>query len=141
MNQTILIGRITKDLELKATPSGKFVCEFSLAVNRIGSEETDFITVVVWEKQAENLAKYQGKGSQIAVSGSIRVDTYEVEGQRRYKTYVLANNIEYLGTKSSETVNKEEPTEAQILNSVVNNEDPYVSFGQQIQIDESDLPF
>lgn len=141
MNQTILIGRITKDLEVKYRSNDKAVCEFSIAVNRIGSEQADFINCAVWGKQAENLAKYQGKGSLIAVSGQLRVDTYEVEGQRRYKTYVLANNIEYLSSKSSEEVNKGEPTDAQILNSVVNDEESYVTFGEQLQIDESDLPF
>jgi single-strand DNA-binding protein len=131
MNQANLVGRITKDLELRTTKSEKNVCEFTLAVNRVGNENTDFITCVVWDKQAENLCKYQGKGSQIAVSGSIKVDTYEVEGQKRYKTYVLANYIEYLSTKSSEEVSKEE----NFSDFDLSKEDV-----EQI-IDDSDLPF
>ena len=141
MNSVLLIGRITKELEIKNIGDDKKVCEFSLAVNRMGSEQADFINCAIWGKQAENLVKYQGKGSLIAVSGTLRVDTYEVEGQRRYKTYVLANNIEYLSSKSSEEANKEEPTEAQILNSVVNDEDPYATFGKQVEISDEDLPF
>ena len=87
MNQINLVGRITRDLELRTTANQKSVCEFTIAVNRVGNEAADFITCVVWEKQAENLVKYQGKGSLIAVSGSLRVDKYKTEqGENRYKT-------------------------------------------------------
>ena len=94
----MLIGRITKDLELRHTPNDKAVCDFTLAVNR-DKENADFINCVVWNNQAENLCKYQGKGSLIAVFGELRVDTYEVEGNKKYKTYVYVNNIEFLGKK------------------------------------------
>lgn len=111
MNQINLIGRITRDLELRTTTSGKAVCEFDLAVNRIGQDATDFINCTVWGNQAENLCKYQGKGSLIAVTGSLRIDKYQnQEGENRYKTYVLANNIEYLSSKSSEEASKPETT-------------------------------
>ena len=95
MNKVILIGRITKDLEIRYTSNEKAVCEFSLAINR-DKENTDFINCVVWNKPAENLVKYQGKGSLISVIGELRTDTYEKDGEKRYKTYVLVNNIEYL---------------------------------------------
>ena len=95
MNKVLLIGRITKDLELRHTPNDKAVCDFTLAVNR-DKDNADFINCVVWNNQAENLCKYQGKGSLIAVFGELRVDTYEVEGNKRYKTYILVNNLEYL---------------------------------------------
>lgn len=94
----MLIGRITKDLELRHTSNDKAVCDFTLAVNR-DKDNADFINCVVWNNQAENLCKYQGKGSLIAVFGELRVDTYEVEGNKRYKTYVYVNNIEFLGKK------------------------------------------
>lgn len=94
----MLIGRITKDLELRHTSNDKVVCDFTLAVNR-DKDNADFINCVVWNNQAENLCKYQGKGSLIAVFGELRVDTYEVEGNKRYKTYVYVNNIEFLGKK------------------------------------------
>lgn len=101
MNNASIVGRITKDLELRTTGSGKNVCEFTLAVNRVG-EGTDFINCRVWDKQAENLCKYQTKGNLLAVSGSIRVDSYKTEqGESRTRTYVLANNLTYLSTKSS----------------------------------------
>ncbi len=133
MNTISLTGRITKDLELKCTPSGKYVCEFNLAVNRIGSETTDFITCQVWGTQAENLAKYQSKGSLIGIIGSIRVDTYEVEGQKRYKTYVLANNVEYLGTK------KETTQEVKPSDFATEEKDPFETFGEQVSIDDNFL--
>lgn len=108
MNNINLIGRLTKQPELRTTESQKNVCDFTIAVNRIGTDKADFINCVVWNAQAENLCKYQTKGSLIGVNGALRIDTYEVEGQNRYKTYVLANNIEYLSSKSSEEVNNDE---------------------------------
>ena len=134
MNSVLLIGRITKDLELRTTKNNKEVCEFSLAVNRFG-EGTDFITCLVYGTQAANLCKYQGKGSQIAVSGSLRVDSWDDEkGQRKYKTYVLVNNIEYLGTKKDEN--------AQNNQNVEQEYNPYQDMGQQVNEDDGlDLPF
>ena len=106
MNKVLLIGRITKDLELRHTSNDKAVCDFTLAVNR-DKENADFINCVVWNSQAENLCKYQGKGSLIAVFGELRVDTYEVEGNKRYKTYVYVNNIEFLSKKEETMPTKE----------------------------------
>lgn len=115
MNRIELVGRITKDLDLRCTQSGKQVVDFTLAVNRPlakeGQQSADFINVVSWDKQAENLAKYQGKGSLIAVSGTLRVEQYQNEkGENRYRTYVLAQEIEYLVKKeeSKQTNNQEE---------------------------------
>lgn len=101
MNKVFLIGRITKDLELRTTSTDKSVCEFNLAVNR-NADNTDFITIQCWNKLAENLVKYQSKENLISVDGSLRVNTYEKEdGTKGYKTYVLANNIEYLSPAKS----------------------------------------
>ena len=130
MNNVVLTGRITKDLDLKYI-NDKAVCNFDIAVNRIGQEQADFISIAVWGKQAENLVNYQSKGSLIAVAGSIRVDKYQTEnGENRYKTYVLATSIEYLSTKASEEVSK--PTVKEI--------DPF-KFETTIAIDDNDLPF
>lgn len=135
MNQINLIGRLTKDPELRQTQNNKIVCEFDIAVNRIGQEQTDFITCVVWEKQAENLVKYQSKGSLIAVNGALRVDKYQnQEGQNRYKTYVLATNIEYLENK------KEAPKVSEEVQAKA--EDLFGKDGlKNTPIDDSDLPF
>ncbi len=132
MNTISLVGRITKDLELRYTQSNKPVCEFNLAVNRIGQEQTDFITCQVWNGQAENLSKYQGKGSLIGVLGSLRVDQFQdKDGNNRYKTYVLANNIEYLGTKKE--------TQEQPVEQPTKEEDPFSVFGNSVEIDNNFL--
>lgn len=128
MNKVVLIGRITKDLELRKTKSDKSVCEFTLATNRVGSEDADFVSCMVWNQQAENLCKFQGKGSLIAVFGELRTDSYEVEGQKRYKTYVLVNTIEFLSkkTESNQDIDKiSSKTEVQ----------------QTIEYSDSDLPW
>ena len=141
MNNIVLTGRITKDLELRYTESQKAVCTFTLAVNRIGQEQTDFINIAVWGQQAENLHKYQGKGSLIAVSGSLRVENYEVDGQKRNKTFVLANNIEYLSTKSSETVNNQDNGRLPNVDEIEKS-DPFAGVNvKNMPIDDSDLPF
>lgn len=132
MNKVILTGRLTKTPELKYTESNKAVCEFSIATNRIGQEQTDFINCVVWEKQAENLKKYQSKGSLIAVLGSMRVEKYQdKEGNNKYKIYVLAENIEYLEPK------KEQPKEE----SNKLNDDVFADFGSSIEITDEDIAF
>jgi single-strand DNA-binding protein len=142
MNNVTIIGRITKDLELRTTNNEKSVCEFTLAVNRKGSEGTDFITCVVWNKPAENLVKYQGKGSLIAVSGSLRVEKYQdKEDKTRYRTYVLVNSIEYLNTNKQDATPVQETKvqeQQRILNEVV---DPFEEYANEVQLDESDLPF
>lgn len=135
MNNVVLIGRITKDLDLKYTANDKAVCNFDIAVNRIGTDATDFISVAVWGKQAENLVNYQSKGSLIAVEGSIRVDKYQNEnGENRYKFFILANSIEYLSTRTSEEVSKEEKK------VTVKEINPF-NFETTIAIDDNDLPF
>ena len=143
MNKVILTGRLTRDVELRATPQGNFVCEFTLATNRPvvrdGERVADFVTCIVWNKQAENLAKYQNKGNLIAVEGNIRTNSYkDKNGNTRYKTYVLVNTIEYLGAKKQENSSNENTNGNNASNEESN---PYAEFGQQIAIDESDLPF
>lgn len=135
MNQVNLVGRITKDLEVRYTESKKAVCNFAIAVNRNytgenGEREADFVSIQVWGKRAENLGKYQGKGSLVGINGELRVDQWEEEGQRKYKTYVLASEIEYLSSKTSE---ESEPEK---------EDDPFAKVNvKNIEIDDDDLPF
>jgi single-strand DNA-binding protein len=141
MNKVMLVGRICNDLELRYTNNDKAVVEFSLATNRPvmrdGERVTDFITCVVFGGQAENLTKYQGKGSMIGVEGSYRVDTYQdKDGNNRYKHYVLASSVEFLGSKKTTDTPDETPVE-----EVKEESNPYEEFGQQIQITDADLPF
>ena len=125
MNRVNLIGRITKNLELRHTKTGKVVCEFTIATNRVNGKEADFITCQVWDKQAQNLVEYQGKGSLIGVSGEIRTETYEISGKKHYKTYVIVNQVEYLSPVEKV---QEKPTEAP--------KNPFEEFGQQFELGE-----
>ena len=107
LNRVILIGRLTKDPELRYTQNGTAVASFTLAVNRTrtnqqGEREADFIPVVVWQKQAENCANFIGKGSLVAVEGRLQIRTYDdKEGQRRWVTEVVAENVRFLDKRDS----------------------------------------
>ena len=146
MNKVILTGRLTRDVELRATQQGNFVCEFTLATNRPvvrdGERVADFVTCIVWNKQAENLAKYQSKGNLIAVEGNIRTDSYkDKDGNTRYKTYVLVNTIEYLEAKKPENASNENTSDNNASNEESN---PYADFynEHQEELDLTDeLPF
>ena len=103
MNKAILIGRLTRDPELIKTNTDLSVCKFTLAINRNfkdkdGNEQTDFIPIVVWRNQAENCAKYLKKGSQCAVTGTIQTRSYDKDGEKRYVTEIVADNVEFLST-------------------------------------------
>lgn len=124
MNSIILIGRLTKDPDLRYTPNGKAVCSFTLAVDRPYSgdkKEADFINIIVWNKVGENCAQYLSKGRKVAVQGRLQIRSYEDDnGKKKYITEVVANSVEFL-----EFGNKQQ------------NED----FGIDVDFDESDVPF
>ena len=135
MQRYIATGNLTKDLELRYTKDNKPVIETVLAVRRGYTDETDFITIQVWNKQAENLAKYCGKGSRILVEGEIRVTSYKnKEDKTIYKTYVMVNNVEYLESKpkQKEEVKKEEKVETS---------NPYQDFANEFDTANLELPF
>ena len=123
MNKVILIGRLTKEPELRKTPTDVSVCQFTLAVNRPyqgqnGEREADFISCVAWRTQAENLCKYIKKGGQIAVEGNIQTRSYnDKNGEKRYVTEVVCDAITFLEAKkdNSNYTNKQDdpfnPTE------------------------------
>ncbi len=106
MNKAILVGRLTKDPELKTTGSGVSVCSFTLAINRRfknseGNYDADFINCVAWRQQAEFISKYFSKGRMVGVCGSIQTRNYEREdGQRVYITEVVAEEISFVDSKS-----------------------------------------
>lgn len=136
MNKVILIGRLTKNPELRFTSSNIAVTTFSLAVDRIGSEETDFIDIVVWRKQAENCNKYLEKGSKVAVEGSIQKRSYENKnGEKRYLTEVVAENVQFLDTK-----NKVQQETNEYKDSSVKTETNALE-SLDVKIEPSDLPF
>lgn len=102
MNKVILIGNTTKDVELNTTNSGKNYARFTLAVKRIGSEETDFINILVWNKLAENCHKFLKKGSKCAVIGKIQINSYEAnDGTKKYTIDIVADEVEFLSAKQS----------------------------------------
>jgi len=138
MNKVILIGRLTRDPELKTTTSGVSVTTFSIAVERnyvneeTGQRDADFINCLSWRKQAENIARYCSKGSQIALEGRIQVRSYDDrDGNRRFVTEVVADNVTFLSTKK-----KEEEVEEQQEESNVD-----FNFEDEIELTEDDLPF
>jgi len=105
LNRIVLIGRLTKDPELRFTPNGHAVCSFTLAVDRPyvgqdGNRETDFINIVVWNKAGENCAQYLAKGKMAAVDGRLQIRSYEDKNrQKRYVTEVIADNVRFLSPK------------------------------------------
>lgn len=101
INRVILVGRLTKDPDLRYTPNGKAVCSFTLACNRpFGDNEADFINCNIWGKPAENLANYIKKGGQIGIEGRIQTRNYEnSEGNRVYVTEVVADRVQFLEGK------------------------------------------
>lgn len=106
MNKAILVGRLTKDPELKTTGSGVSVCSFTLAINRRfknaeGGYDADFINCVAWRQQAEFISKYFSKGRMVGISGSIQTRSYDREdGQRVYITEVVADEVSFVDSKS-----------------------------------------
>ena len=161
MNKVILIGRLTRDPELRYTSSNIPVATFSLAVdrpfnNQSGEREADFINIVVWRKQAENCKNYINQGSQVAVEGRIQTRNYEDQnGQKRYVTEVVADNVQFLDTKASREqrmnnnsnvnpYNLGEQTDTSVNTNTQTNdipEDPFKDFGEEIKIEDNDLPF
>lgn len=102
MNKAILLGRLTKDVELKQTPNGVSVVNFTIAVNRRFDKETaDFINCVAWRNTAEFIAKYFSKGSSIAIVGSLQTGSYEKDGQKFYTTDVNVDEAYFAGSKAS----------------------------------------
>ncbi len=129
LNRVILIGRLTKDPELRYTPNGTAVATFTLAVNRNranqeGEREADFIPIVVWQKQAENCANFISKGSLVAVDGRLQVRTYDgKDGQRRWITEVVAENVRFLDRRDSA------------------GSQGISSFGSEVEFTDDDIPF
>ncbi|MBP1907803.1 single-strand DNA-binding protein [Paenibacillus turicensis] len=138
LNSVILIGRLTKDPELRYTPSGVAVTQFTIAVDRpVGKDkekEADFIPVVTWRQLAETCANYLRKGRLTAVEGRIQVRNYEnSEGKRVYVTEVIASNVRFLES-SKDNNNKQSSQDSQY-------NDPFQDDGMPIDIDDDSLPF
>ena len=156
MNKVILIGRLTKDPEMRTTTSGINSTTFTLAVsrnytNQSGEKDADFINCVAWRKQAENINKFCKKGSQVAVDGRIQTRSYDAQdGSKRYVTEVVADNVTFLGSKNSNGGKDFNDDNASVnTNSSIETtdltDDPYKDFGEEVDnfvaLSEEDLPF
>ena len=133
LNRVILIGRLTRDPELKYIPSGTPVASFTLAVdrpftNKEGERETDFVPVVVWRKLAETCANYLGKGRLVAVDGRLQVRSYEQDGQRRYVTEVVADDVRFLDRRGESPSQRVENSGFEQYGTDVSFEDDDISF-------------
>lgn len=132
LNRVVLVGRITRDPELRYTQSNIPVVSFTLAVNRpytdtlTGERQADFIQCVVWRKQAENLARFISKGALLGVDGRIQTRTYESDQGTRYITEVVCDSVQFLETKSEDAGS--------------NQEDDFFEATSKLSV-EDDLPF
>ena len=149
INRVILVGRITKDPEVKTTQSSIPVVTFTLAVNRqysdtTGEKQADFIQCVVWRKQAENMAKYVHKGDLIGVDGRIQTRQYEGDSGMKYVTEVVADSIQFLETKGEQPnypTSDEEIDETFKHGSPVNKPVKKENITSTVANVEEDLPF
>lgn len=150
INRVVLVGRLTKDPEFRATQSGVDVANFNLAVNRNftnaqGEREADFINVVVFRKQAENVNNYLSKGSLAGVDGRIQSRSYENnEGKRIFVTEVVADSVQFLEPKGNNNQNvsqgQQTGTKKQQTGNV-SNDNPFANANGPIDIGDDDLPF
>ncbi|GAB2022841.1 single-stranded DNA-binding protein [Pseudolactococcus yaeyamensis] len=152
INNVVLIGRLTKDAELRYTPANQAVATFTLAVNRTfknanGEREADFINVVVWRKTAENIANWAKKGALIGITGRLQSRNYEnQQGQRVYVTEVVADSFQMLESRSRRDDNHSgttQNTQAQAQTAAPDfgpDSDPF-SGGTPMNLNDEDLPF
>ncbi len=152
MNRVSLVGRLTSKPELKYTGSNLPFARFSVAVNRAytnqeGKREADFINIVVWRKQAENVCNFLDKGSLVSIDGRIQTGSYDdKDGNKRYTTEVVADAIQFLESKAQSqnrgaTSFKETITPYDYQENAMNvdNKDPFADFGDSVSIDDNFL--
>ena len=150
MNRVMLIGRLTTKPELRYTGSNVPYSRFSIAVNRTfsnnqGQRETDFINIVVWRKQAENVCNFLDKGSLVAVEGRLQTGNYDdKDGNKRYTMDVVGDNVQFLESKgqsqsrsNSSSSYDYEPEPSYPTMDVEN--DPFADFGDSVSIDDNFL--
>ncbi len=146
MNNVSIIGRITKDIELRATTNGLPAVSMFVAINngkdKDGNERpADFPKIYVYDKQAENVNEYCHKGSLVGITGRIKTRTWDKEdGTKGYETYILASRVQFLDTKASEGAGIPEPDYVPAKEEKEEN-DPFADFGESVEISDDDLPF
>lgn len=141
INRVVLVGRLTRDPELRSTQSGISVARFTLACDRPftgqdGKREADFIDCVVWRKQADNVAKYLSKGKLAGVEGRLQISSYkDKEHQTRYRAEIVADSVRFLESKGSGG-----STSSYDQSAPPAHHDPFSS-GGNMNLDDDDLPF
>ncbi len=148
LNRVILLGRLTKDPEMRYTTNGMAVTTFTLAVdrrmtNQQGNRETDFLPIVVWSKLAELCAEYLKKGQQAAVEGRIQVRNYEnKEGRRVYVTEIVAENVQFLSGGQGQGGNSGKGNDNSFGGRPTGDgHNPFANDQKPIDISDDDLPF
>lgn len=152
INRVVLVGRLTRDPELRKTQNGTSVCSFTMAVNRRmqtqGQPDADFIGCVAWNKLADLMTQYLHKGSLIGLEGRIQTRNYDnQQGQRVYVTEVVADNIQFLEPKNAQSSGYSQPVEAQSFAQntysapVQNTFDSTFDANDTLDIASDDLPF
>lgn len=148
MNNVSVIGRLTADIELRATASGMSAVSMFIAINNGKDQDgndrpADFPKVYIYDKQAENVSKYCHKGSLVGITGRIKTRTWDKDdGAKGYETYILASRVQFLDSKPSEGAGIPEPDYTPAPEETKQEEnDPFKDFGDQVTIDDNDLPF
>ena len=154
MNRVCLVGRLTAKPELRYTGSNTAYTRFTVAVDRTfsnanGERETDFIGIVAWRRQAENICKYLDKGSQVSIDGRIQTGSFtDKDGNRRYTTDVVGDNVQFLSSRNTSSPTPydyqdapapEEPPITVQNTSVDVSSDPFSDFGDNVTIDDNFL--
>ncbi|GAA5416217.1 single-stranded DNA-binding protein A [Paraliobacillus ryukyuensis] len=140
MNRVVLVGRLTKDPNLRYTPNGIAVANFTIAVNRPfssqqGNHEADFVNCVIWRRPAENLANFMNKGNLIGVDGRIQTRNFEgQDGKMVFVTEVLAGSVQFLESKNKISSSNQDDKKT-------GDNNPLVEQGEPIDISDDDLPF
>ncbi len=146
INRVVLVGRLTRDPELRFTQSGIAVARFTLACDRPftgqdGKREADFIDCTVWRKQAENVGKYLKKGSLAGVEGRLQISSYDdKDGQKRYRAEVVADSVRFLESKKDNTSAPQTSAPNQGAPAGF-GADPFAGGGNSIDLSDDDLPF
>ncbi len=151
INRVVMVGRMTRDPELRRTQNGSAVTSFTLAINRPqrneGEQQADYISCVVWNKVAENVDKYCSKGSLVGVEGRLRSRSYDnAQGQRVYVTEVVCDSVQFLETKSKDKYDEQQyhsqaynPNQYQQPQN--QQQDSFMNENQSFNIMEDDIQF
>ncbi len=140
INHVVLVGRLTRDAQLKFTNSGLAICTFAIAVNRMvkqgdkWTDEAHFFDITLFGKLGEALSQYLLKGQQVAVEAELRQDRWEQDGQKRSKVVIIANALQLLGGKPGNVQNSQPPTAG-------GSEGGATGSGEQGKFEDSDIPF